>query len=93
LKRFNLLKCYFVKVSFNPIDSSELLITGNGIYVKYDLINNHLSTHGQGEFERCQSMNITCHCWLNENTVLVGLHNGLICTINKHGNLIEQYNV
>ena len=87
------LKISLLKISFNPIDSSELLITGNHIFREYRLINGRFSSLGQGQFQRCESMNINCHCWLNENTILLGLDIGSICTINKHGDIIKIYNV
>lgn len=38
-------------------------------------------------------MNITCHCWLNENHILLGLNNGYMCILNDIGNIIKIYNV
>jgi hypothetical protein len=84
---------FYLKVSFNPIDSSQILITGNHIFQRYRLNNGHFSTHDQEEFERYQSMNITCHCWLNENDILLGFKTGFICTVNKYGDILQQYNV
>lgn len=84
---------FYLKVSFNPIDSSKILITGNHIFRRYRLNNGHFSAHDQGEFQRYESMNITCHCWLNEKHILLGLNTGFICTVNKDGDLIQRYNV
>jgi hypothetical protein len=65
-----------------------MLVTGNHIFQQYRLNNGRFSVH-----ERCESMNITCHCWLNENHILLGLNTGFICTVNKHGDIIQQHNV
>jgi hypothetical protein len=81
------------KVSFHPNDSSQILITGNQIFRRYYLNNGRFSANDQGQFQQCQSMNITCHCWLNDNHILLGLNTGFICTINKHGDILQRYNV
>ena len=36
-------------------------------------------------------MNITCHCWLNENHILLGLDTGSLCIVNKYGDVVEQF--
>ncbi|CAM4807318.1 unnamed protein product [Rotaria magnacalcarata] len=38
-------------------------------------------------------MNITCHCWLNENHILLGLDTGYICVVNNHGDILKQHHV
>jgi len=63
------------------------------MFQRYHLNNGLFSTHDQGEFEQYQSMNITCHCWLNENEILLGFKRGFICTVNKHGDILQRYNV
>jgi hypothetical protein len=77
------------KVSFNPNDSSEILLTGNQIFRRYYLNNGRFVLHDQ----RNESLNINCHCWLNENIILLGINQGFIATVNKHGHIIQKYNV
>ncbi|CAF1143866.1 unnamed protein product [Rotaria sordida] len=83
----------YLKVSFNPMDSREILLTGNHIYRRYCLNNDKFNQYTDGEYQRCRSMNITCHCWLNQNHVLLGIYKGYICTVNNHGDIIQQYNL
>ncbi|CAF1441079.1 unnamed protein product, partial [Adineta steineri] len=82
-----------LQISFNPNDSSQIILTGNHIFEQYRLNNGRLSQYTQEEFEQYQSINITCHCWINENHILLGLDYGFIYIINKHGQIIQKYNL
>ncbi|CAF1123424.1 unnamed protein product [Adineta steineri] len=82
-----------LQISFNPNDSSQIILTGNHIFEQYRLNNGRLSQYKQDEFEQYQSINITCHCWINENHILLGLDYGFIYIINKHGQIIQKYNL
>ncbi len=77
------------KVSFNPNDSSEILITGNEIFQQYRLNNKKFYPN----IQRCESMNIISHCWFNENEILLAIQGGFIYTITKHGNILQRYNI
>ncbi|CAF1929613.1 unnamed protein product [Rotaria magnacalcarata] len=82
-----------LKISFNPKNCLEFLLTGNHIYRRYQINTDQFSSYGSGQYQRCELMNITCHCWLNENHILLGLDTGYICVVNNHGDIVQQYHV
>lgn len=92
---FCFLFCFYfiLKISFNPNDSSEILLTGNHICRQYNINNGKFSKSNFGEIKRCESLNITCHCWIDENNILLGLNTGFIYRINKNRDILNEYNV
>ncbi|CAF3386343.1 unnamed protein product [Rotaria socialis] len=82
-----------LKISFNPKNCLEFLLTGNHIYRRYHINTDQFSPYGSGQYQRCELMNITCHCWLNENHILLGLDTGYICVVNNHEDILQQYHV
>lgn len=44
-------------------------------------------------YQRCETMNIRCHSWLNTNEILIGIEYGLMYIINRHGEIIRKYDM
>ncbi|CAF1654987.1 unnamed protein product [Adineta ricciae] len=82
-----------LQISFNPINSSNILISGNDFVEEFHLNNGTISRIFREEFSRYSSSKITAHCWLNESHMLIAFENGFLCILNKDRQIIQQYYV
>ncbi|CAF3849927.1 unnamed protein product [Didymodactylos carnosus] len=78
-----------LQTSFNPNDSSSIVITGNHIFRRHRIVDGRFKSvpsqkHEMGNFK--------CHCWLNNTHILVALDPGVLWIV-KHGDIVRKYNV
>lgn len=71
---------FVFQVSFHPVDSSLVLVIGDGILrlMRYSLADGSLK---QVAFQRVEPQLFTCHAWMGEDLLVVGTELGkvLIC--------------
>jgi len=74
-------------------NSYEILLTGDHLYECYRLINDRLSPMKDKSLERFQSLNINCHCWINQNYLLLAVDSHLIYLIDQLSNVIQTIEI
>ena len=80
-------------MSFNPNDSSEILITGNEFFEKYSLNKNSFSRMNSSLFQRYETMNILGHLWMDLFVILLVTNQGDVYSINQHGEIIHKWKI
>jgi hypothetical protein len=71
------------KVSINPNDSSQICVTGWGIFKVYRYTEGNFKLLQTPKFDR----NIHCHCWTSEDRIVLGTEEGKIIVIECSGDI------
>ncbi|KAJ3089419.1 Cilia- and flagella-associated protein 57 [Quaeritorhiza haematococci] len=70
------------QVSFNPNDSTQVCVVGNGIFKCLRYQEGLLKPM---PFPKMEARNFLCHCWTNDGQIIVGTEDARILVFESHG--------
>lgn len=64
---------FFVKVTFNPQDNTQLCVVGNGIFKLFRYSEGNLK---QFAFQKMEPQNFLCQAWVSDERIIAGTDSG-----------------
>ncbi|KAJ3190576.1 Cilia- and flagella-associated protein 57 [Irineochytrium annulatum] len=72
------------QVAFNPLDNTQVSVVGNGIFRLYRYSEGALKSVA---LQKMEHRNNLCHCWTQDERVIVGTEDGRILVFESNGEL------